>query len=62
MRIAKITYRPSEFDQKTASKEIYEIPVEVWSYDDTVIKIENKEKIVCIPWDVIAAIEIDKLN
>lgn len=60
MRIAKITYRPSELDQKTASKEICDIPVEFWSCDDTILTIENKEKIICIPWDVIIAAEIDK--
>ncbi len=60
MRTAKIIYRQSELGTIIAPKEICEIPVEDWSYDDEVLKIKNKEKIICIPWDVILAAEIDK--
>ena len=60
MRKAKIIYRSSELDRDSTPKEICEIQIEVWRSDDIFIQLENRKKIVCIPWDVIAAIEIDK--
>ena len=42
MRTAKIIYRQSELGTIIAPKEICEIPVEDWSYDDEVLKIKKE--------------------